>query len=94
MDSTANFCSGFPLLSLVDFFQCTFIAGFRNNFQDQRRVTEQLLETQAALRKPEHALWRGLLKGISQLVSDSYKQAENLIWILLHKKDIMKSLKP
>jgi hypothetical protein len=51
--ASSNFCSGFPLLSLVDFFQCTFIAGFRNNFQDHRRVTEQLLETQAAIRKPE-----------------------------------------
>ncbi len=38
------------------YFQCTFIAGFRNNFQDHRRVTEQLLETQAAIRKPELAL--------------------------------------
>jgi hypothetical protein len=51
-----KFCPGFPLLSLVNFFQCTFIAGFRNNFQDHRRVTEQLLETQAAIRKPEPAL--------------------------------------
>jgi hypothetical protein len=49
-------CSGFPLLSFVDFFLCTFIAGFRNNFQGHRRVTEQLLETQAAIRKPEQAL--------------------------------------
>jgi hypothetical protein len=47
---------GFPLPSLVNFFQCTFIAGFRNNFQDHRRVTEQLLETQAAIRKPEKTL--------------------------------------
>jgi hypothetical protein len=53
--AASNFCSGFPLLSLVNFFQCTFIAGFRNNFQDHRRVTEQLLETQAAIRKPEQA---------------------------------------
>jgi hypothetical protein len=37
------------LLSFADFFQCTFIAGFQNNFQDHRRVTEQLLETQAAI---------------------------------------------
>jgi hypothetical protein len=34
----SNFCSGSPLLSLVDFFQWTFIAGFRNNFQDHRLV--------------------------------------------------------
>jgi hypothetical protein len=53
----SNFCSGIPLLSLVNFFQCTFIAGFRNNFQDHSPVMEQLLETQeAAIRKPEQAL--------------------------------------
>ena len=38
--AASNFCSGFPLLSLVDFFQCTFIAGFRTNFLDHRRVSE------------------------------------------------------
>jgi hypothetical protein len=54
--AVSNFCSGFPLLSLVNFFQCTFIAGFRNNFQDRSRVMKQLLETQEAIRKPEQAL--------------------------------------
>ncbi len=29
------------------------MAGFRNNFQDHRQVSEQLLETQAAIRKLE-----------------------------------------
>jgi hypothetical protein len=48
----SNICSGFPLLS-----QCTFMAGFRNNFQDHRRVSEQLLETQAAIRKPRNKLY-------------------------------------
>ncbi len=28
--AASNFCSGFLLLSLVDFFQCTFIADFRS----------------------------------------------------------------
>jgi hypothetical protein len=32
--AASNFCSGFPLLSSVNFFQCIFIAGFRNNFRD------------------------------------------------------------
>jgi hypothetical protein len=54
--SNSKNCFGFPLLSLVDFFLCTFIAGFQNNFQNHRRITEQLLETQAAIRKPEQAL--------------------------------------
>jgi hypothetical protein len=44
-----NFCSGFPLLSLVDFLQCTFIAGYKNSFQNQRRFLEQLLESQGRL---------------------------------------------
>jgi hypothetical protein len=48
--------------ALADFFQCTCIAGFRNNFQDHMRVMEQLLETLAAIRKPEQALCRGLLE--------------------------------
>jgi hypothetical protein len=43
------FCFGFPLISLVDFFQYTFRPGFRNNFQDYRRDSKQLLETHAAL---------------------------------------------
>jgi hypothetical protein len=44
------------LVSLVDFFLFTFIAGFQNNFHYHRQVTEQLLETLAAMRKPEQAL--------------------------------------
>ncbi len=31
-------------------------SSFLTNFQDHRRVTEQLLETQVAIRKPEQAL--------------------------------------
>jgi hypothetical protein len=54
--AASNFCSGFPLLSLVYFFQCTFIAGFRNNFQNHRQVSEQLLKAQAAITKPEQVL--------------------------------------
>jgi hypothetical protein len=52
-----NICSGFLLLSLVDFFQVyTFIAGFRENFQHKWRVTDNFLETQVAIRQPEQAL--------------------------------------
>ncbi len=65
---------------------CTFIASFRNNFQDHRRVTVQLLETQAAIRKPEQALWRGLLVGISQIVSDFIEASRNFDSVFLHKK--------
>jgi hypothetical protein len=35
--------AGFPCLSLVNFLQCTFMAGLRNNFQDHRRLSEQFL---------------------------------------------------
>jgi hypothetical protein len=31
----------------------TFLAGIWNNFQNHRRVSEQLLKPQAAIRKPE-----------------------------------------
>jgi hypothetical protein len=38
-------------------FQCTFIAGFWDNLQDPRWVSEQQQQqTQAAIRKPEQAL--------------------------------------
>ncbi len=38
------------------------MAGFRNNFQNHRRLSEQLLESQAAIGKPEQASWRVLLE--------------------------------
>ncbi len=40
----------------------TVIAGFRNNFQDHRQGSEQLLETQAAIRKPEQISEEGYWK--------------------------------
>jgi hypothetical protein len=52
---TSKFCFGFPSLSPIDFLQCTFMDDFQNNFQNHRRLSEQLLESQAALGKPEHA---------------------------------------
>ncbi len=50
-----NLCSCFPSLSLVNFLQCTFVGNFRNNFQDHRRLSEQLQDSQAAIGKPEQA---------------------------------------
>jgi hypothetical protein len=48
---TKGLLSGFPFLSLVDFLLRIFMAGFRNNFQDYRRLSKRLLESQAAVRK-------------------------------------------
>jgi hypothetical protein len=67
-------CTGFPSLLLVDFLQCTFMVGFRNNFQDYRRLSKQLLASQAAIGEPEQAPRRGLLEGFSQLVN-GFKEA-------------------
>ncbi len=46
------------------------IAGFRNNFQVDRRLPEQLLASQAAIGKQEQPSRNGLLEGFSKLVSD------------------------
>jgi hypothetical protein len=43
------------------------------------------LNAQAAIRKPEQALWRGLLAGISQLVSDFLEATRNFILGFLQK---------
>jgi hypothetical protein len=55
------------MLSLVDFLQCTFMAGFRNNFQDNDGFWNYCLKSQPATGKPEQATWRGLFEGFSQL---------------------------
>jgi hypothetical protein len=39
---SSNFCSGFPSLSLVHFLSVRNMPDFRNNFQDHRRLLEQL----------------------------------------------------
>ncbi len=49
-----------------------------------------VLEAQAAIRKPEQALWRGLLEGISQLVIDFLEASRNFILEFLHKKTTKK----
>ncbi len=46
------------------------MATFRNNFQDQSGLLKHLLESQAAIGKPEKDSWRGLPEVISSLVSD------------------------
>jgi hypothetical protein len=55
-ESRIKFLFRLSLALIGRFFQCTFIAGFRKNFQEHRRVTEQLLETQVAIRKLKQVL--------------------------------------
>jgi hypothetical protein len=62
------------------------MAGFRDNFQDHRRLSEQIFERQAAIGKPEQASRRGFLEGFSQLVSDFIEAGRYLILNVLHKK--------
>jgi hypothetical protein len=67
--------------------------GFQNNFQDHRRLSEQLSESQAAIRKLEQAPSRRLgtvLEGFSQIISDFIygKQAETLFWIFFTKRQL------
>jgi hypothetical protein len=50
LKATSSFCSFLLLLSLVDFFQCTFShIRLLEQFSDHSRGTEQLFETQAAI---------------------------------------------
>jgi hypothetical protein len=60
------------------------MAGFQNNFQDHRRLSQQLLESQAAIGTPEQASWRKVLAGFSLLVSDFKESSENFILDFLH----------
>ncbi len=85
-ESRIKFLFWLSLALIGRFFQCTFIAGFRNNFQDHRRVTEQLLDTHTAIRKPVKALWRGILEGISQLVSYFIEARRHFNLDFLYKK--------
>ncbi len=57
--------------------------GFRNNFQNDRRLAEQHLEPQAATRKPEQVSWRGLL---AELLSDFKEASINFIINFLYKR--------
>jgi hypothetical protein len=55
-------------------------------FSGSRQVSEQLLETQAANRTPEHDVGRKLLEGISLFVSDFIETSRNFNLDFLHKK--------
>ncbi len=52
---------------------------FRNNFQDHRRLSEQLLESQAANGKPEQVL-KGLLEGFLKLETDFIEASRSWIF--------------
>ncbi len=80
-------------LLLVDFFQGTFMAGFRNNFQ---ALSMQLLVSQAAIGKLEQAYWRELLEEFSLLVSDFIKSKQNIIFDFVTKRQlkIVKTVSP
>ncbi len=62
------------------------MAGFQNSFKDHKRLSEWLLESQAATEKPEQASWGGLLEGFSHLVS---KQNLYFCNVLLKKTEIV-----
>jgi hypothetical protein len=69
----SNFCSGFPLLSLVEFRQCTmYIHG---------RLLEQVTGN------PEQTHIRKQLDGFSQLVSDFIEASRNFIFRFNSQKD-------
>ncbi len=51
--ATSNFCFGFPFLSLVDFLYIQ--DRLLEQFQNHRRLSKQLLKSQAAIEKPEQA---------------------------------------
>jgi hypothetical protein len=55
-ESRIKFLFRLSFAFIGQFFLCTFIAGLWNNFHNLRRVLEQLLKAQAAIRKPEQAL--------------------------------------
>jgi hypothetical protein len=56
------------------------MAGFRNNFLNHRRLSEQLPESRN--KNPEEGNWKDFL----QVVSVSKKHAETLFWIFLKKR--------
>jgi hypothetical protein len=56
-ESRVRFLFRFSFALNCPFLQNTFMASLLNTFQDQRRLSEQLLETQAAIGKPEPTLW-------------------------------------
>ncbi len=55
-------------------------------FQNNRRLSEQLLDSPAATWKPEQAPWRGLLEAVWELFSDFKEANRNFIYNFIHKK--------
>ena len=55
-ESCIKFLFRLSLLSLVDFFQCTFMADLGTIFRDHRWAFKKLFQTQGTIRKPEQSL--------------------------------------
>jgi hypothetical protein len=62
------------------------MAGFWNNFQDHRQLSKQLLESQAAIGKPETSFLESVTGRISTIVFDFIEPSSNFILDFLHKK--------
>ncbi len=65
------------------------MAGFRNRFQDHRRLLEQHLDSQAAFGNPEHIFSEGLLERFSQELSD-FKSKQKFHFGFSSQKDNQK----
>jgi hypothetical protein len=72
-----NFSSGLPSLSLVDILYWTY---------NHRRLSKQLLESQAAIWKPQQASWRRFLEGFKQLLRDIIEARLNFIYKIFPQK--------
>jgi hypothetical protein len=76
-----------PFFALVGQLSPASINGrFSEKFSGHRRLSEQVLESYAASRKPEQTPWKGLLEGFLQLVKDFIEASRNLILDFLYKK--------
>jgi hypothetical protein len=63
---------------------------FPEQFSGSRRLSEQLLESQAAIGQPEQSFCRGF----SQFDSDFIEESRNFNLDILHKKTTKKIVKP
>jgi hypothetical protein len=75
LKAASNFCSGFPLLSLVDFLQGTFMAGCRNNFS-----------IKSGYQKAGTSSMKSVTGRNFTLVSGFIESSRNLKLDFLHKK--------
>ncbi len=97
--ATSLFFSGLLSLSLVGFIHVisSYWTGEKSaeidmswavfNFQNHRRVQEQVLQSEAGFWMSQKALWRGLLEGLSKLVSVFKEASKNLAFDFLNNKD-------